>query len=130
LAVLLVAGVSSAGLAQQEMQTTKSAKSSKKVVMKEQHPGLLSKAKIPADSARKLATAKASGETLRREEIRQDNGKLVYTFWFKNEGKSGVDAIDVDAATGMVAEPRHESKSEARSERKGTNKTSGMQKKS
>ena len=115
-AVLLVAGVSSAALAQE-----KSAK--KKVVMKEQHPGLLSKAKIPVDSARKLASAKASGETIRKEEIRQDNGKLLYTFYFKDAAQSGLDAVDVDAMTGTVAAPRHESKTEAKAERKGIKKT-------
>jgi hypothetical protein len=30
-----------------------------------------------------------------------------------------VDAVDVDATTGSVGEPRHEKKSEARVERKG-----------
>ena len=118
LAVLLLAGVSTAGMAQQATKSTKSS-TTKKVVMKEQTPGLLAKAKVSADSARKLATAKVTGETVSKEEIRNDGGKLTYTFWFKNP-TSGIDAVDVDANSGSVAAPRHESKTEAKSERKGT----------
>src|ERR1051326_1981422 len=123
LAVLILAGVSTAGMAQATAkQGTKSGKAEKKVVMKEQSPGLLAKAKITADEARKSATAKVGGETVSKEEIRQENGKLVYTFWFKKP-KSGVDAVDVDANTGSAAAPRHESKTAAKAERKGTSST-------
>lgn len=92
----------------------------KTVTMKEQRPGLKAQAKFPADSARKLAEAKVPGGSVTKEELRQDGGKLLYTFYFKTKGKAGRDAVNVDAVTGAVAAPVHETSDEAKAERKGT----------
>jgi uncharacterized membrane protein YkoI len=127
LSIALLAGVSGLGLAQQTPKQAAKApakqESKKPVVMKEQTPGLLSKAKVPADSARKLASTKVPGGTLSKEELRQSSGKLVYSFYFKSANKSGVDAVDVDATSGTVADPRHESRTAAKAERKGGSTT-------
>ena len=120
---LTIAGLSmgSGSLAAQKApaKAKATAAAAKPVTMEEQAPGLLAKATFPADSARKLAQAKVRGGRISKEEIRQDNGKLVYSFYMKSEGKSGVDAVNVDAMTGAVARPVHESKGEAKAERKG-----------
>jgi uncharacterized membrane protein YkoI len=88
--------------------------------MQEQKPGLKAQAKFPADSARKLAEAKVPGGTVTKEQLREDGGKLLYTFYFKSKGKAGRDAVNVDAVTGAVAAPVHETTEEAKAERKGT----------
>src|SRR5882672_227591 len=99
-------GASSAMAQQTSKQSTKPATAQKPpkgaVTMREQKPGLLAQAKVSADSATKLASAKVSSEKIVREEIRQDNGKLVYTFAFKDASKPGVDVVHVDANDGTV----------------------------
>ncbi len=115
----LLVGAPTSGLAQQAAKPAAKSAAKKSVEMKEQTPGLLARAKFPADSARKLAQAKMPGGTITKEEVRQDNGKLVYSFYFKSASKPGRDAVDVDATTGSVANPRHETATAAKTERKG-----------
>ena len=122
-ALALMVASAGAAAAQQasKQQASKPAgsKESKKAVMKEQTPGLLSKAKVSADSAEHLAMAKEPSAELTKEEIRQENGKLVYSFYFKDAHKSGRDVVDVDATAGTVASARHVTREAAKSERKG-----------
>ena len=106
-------GASTAVAQQTSKQSTKPstaqkpAKQQAAVTMHEQKPGLLKQAKIPADSASKLATAKLPSEKVVREEIREDKGKLEYSFSFKDASKSGVDVVHVDANDGTVSEAKH-----------------------
>ena len=99
--------------AQNEAKTTVTVK------MKEEKPGLLAQAKVKAADARKSAQAKAPGERLVSQEIEHENGKLVYSFDFKAEGKGGVDEVNVDALTGEVVGIEHESKADEAAEKTG-----------
>ena len=126
MSLLAIAGllVAPASLLAQQTGKTSTA-SAKTVTMKEQKSGLKAQARFPADSARKLAEAKVPGGTITKEELRQDGSKLLYTFYFKSKGKAGRDAVNVDAVTGAVAAPVHETSEEARAERKGAAQPAG-----
>ena len=114
-AAIALLGASTAMAQQTSKQSSKPATARKPlkgaVTMREQKPGLLAQAKVSADSATKLASAKLPSEKVVREEIRQDNGKLVYTFGFKEAGKPGVDVVHVDANDGTVSEAKHMTRS-------------------
>jgi hypothetical protein len=112
LAVALLGAGSSAAMAQQTSKQSSKPQATQNtakraVTMREQTPGLLAQAKISADSATKLASAKLPSEKVVREEIRQDGGKLVYSFSFKDAAKPGVDVVHVDATNGTVSDAKH-----------------------
>jgi hypothetical protein len=102
-----------AAMAQQKQPTRK------RMVLKEEKPGLLAQAKIRPDSARKLAMAQVPGERMASQEIENEDGKLIYSFDFKAQGKSGVDEVNVDANTGAVVGVKHESAVEESAEKVG-----------
>jgi uncharacterized membrane protein YkoI len=79
------------------------------VAIKEDSPGLLAKAKIPGDSALKVALARVPSSTLKSGEIEKEHGKLVYSFDLAVAGKSGITEVQVDAVTGKVVAVEHES---------------------
>ena len=80
------------------------------VTVKEEKPGLLKKAKITAEAAIATAQAKLPNAKLASAEIEQEGGKLIYSFDFKTDGKSGIDEVNVDANTGkQVGKVEHES---------------------
>lgn len=80
------------------------------VTVKEEKPGLLKKAKITAEAAIATAQAKLPSAKLASAEIEQEGGKLIYSFDFKTDGKSGIDEVNVDANTGkQVGKVEHES---------------------
>src|SRR5476651_1127403 len=84
--------------------------SAQSVTVKEETPGLLKKAKITAEAAIATAQAKLPNAKLASAEIEQEGGKLIYSFDFKTEGKSGIDEVNVDANTGkQVGKIEHES---------------------
>lgn len=83
-----------------------SAQSSKP--MKEDKPGLLAKAKITPDSARGTALARVKGGTIREEGIEEEGGKLVYSFDIAVAGKTGIEEVQVDAASGKIVSVEHE----------------------
>ena len=86
-----------------------------KVTVKEEKPGLLARAKVTADAAIATAQAKVPKAKLASAEIEEENGKLIYSFDFKTEGKSGIDEVNVDAVTGKFVAMEHETpKSEAK----------------
>ena len=130
--VVASAGAAAAQQSAQQHQATKPAakKESKKPVMKEQTPGLLSKARVSADSAEHLAIAKEPSAQLTKEEIREEKGKLLYSFYFKDPHSSGRDVVDVDAATGSVAAARHLTREAAKEERKSTTAATSSTRKS
>lgn len=72
------------------------------VTIKEEKPGLLKKAKITPAAAQAAAQAKVPGGSIRSAEIEEEQGKLIYSFDIVTKGKSGVDEVNVDAATGAV----------------------------
>ena len=98
-----------------------------KVTVKEEKPGLLARAKVTADAAIATAQAKVPKAKLASAEIEEENGKLIYSFDFKTEGKSGIDEVNVDAVTGkfMTLEhetPKSEAKEKAADAKKGVKK--------
>lgn len=82
---------------------------SAQATMKEEKPGLLAKAKITPDSARKLALARVMRGTIAEEEIEEENGKLVFSFDISVAGKTGIDEVLIDARTGALVSKSHES---------------------
>jgi uncharacterized membrane protein YkoI len=80
------------------------------VTVKEEKPGLLKKAKVTADAAIATAQAKLPKAKLKSAEIEQEDGRLIYSFDFATEGKTGIDEVNVDALTGkQVGKVEHES---------------------
>jgi hypothetical protein len=92
------------------------------VPMQEEKPGLLKKAKVTADAATAAAQAKVPKGKIASAEIEEENGKLIYSFDIKTEGKSGVDEVNVDGITGKVTvqheTPRDEAKEKAAEKKK------------
>ena len=85
------------------------------VRVKEERPGLLTKAKVPAIAATATARSALPRAELVSSEIEQEGGKLIYSFDFKTKGKSGTDEVNVDAMTGTILKVEHESpKAEAK----------------
>ena len=85
------------------------------VRVKEERPGLLAKAKVPAIAATATARTALPRAELVSSEIEQENGKLIYSFDFKTRGKSGTDEVKIDAMTGKILKVEHESpKAEAK----------------
>ena len=82
---------------------------SAQATMKEEKPGLLAKAKITPDSARKSALARVKNGTIAEEEIEEENGKLVFSFDISVAGKTGIDEVLIDARTGALVSKSHES---------------------
>ncbi|MEP7326929.1 MAG: PepSY domain-containing protein [Gemmatimonadota bacterium] len=76
--------------------------------MKEESPGLLRQAAITPDSARNVAMRRVPNGKVKESEIEQEDGKLVYVFLIKVEGKAGVEEVLVDAKTGAVVGVEHE----------------------
>jgi uncharacterized membrane protein YkoI len=76
--------------------------------LKEAEPGLKAQAKVSYEDAHKTALAKVKGAEIKSAEIEREKGKLVYSFDMKQKGKSGIDEVQVDAATGEVVSVEHE----------------------
>ncbi len=80
------------------------------VAVKEEKRGLLKMAKVSSDAAIATAQAKLPKAKLKSAEIEQEDGKLIYSFDFVTEGKTGIDEVNVDAVTGkQVGNIEHES---------------------
>ncbi len=76
--------------------------------MKEAKPGLLAKARISADAARKTAVDHVKGGSIKEEEIEEEGGRLVFSFDIKVPGKSGIEEVLVDAQSGAIVSAKHE----------------------
>ena len=85
--------------------------------MKEEKPGMLARATVSADSARKLALAQVPRGRIDEEEIEEEHGKLVFSFDIKVPGQSGVDEVLIDALTGAIVSKSHETPRQAAQER-------------
>ena len=77
---------------------------------------LMKEAKVSADSARTIARAQLPKAYIQSEELERENGRLIYSFDMKTDGKSGIDEVNVNALSGkLVGKIGHEgAKSEAR----------------
>ncbi len=85
--------------------------------MKEDKPGLLARARVTPDSARKLALAQVPNGRIDQEEIEEEGGKLVFSFDIKVPGKTGVDEVLIDARTGALVSKSHETPRQMSQER-------------
>ena len=77
--------------------------------VKEEHPGLLSQAKVTPDSARRVALARVAGGKIQSGEIENEDGMLIYSFDIKVQGKEGIEEVHVNAMTGAFVKLEHES---------------------
>lgn len=85
--------------------------------VKEGKPGLLARAKVPPDSAQRIALAKVPGGTVADGIIDEVEGKLVYAFTIKTDAKP-VDRVHVDAMTGAVLRVKREEPGDEMKEKK------------
>lgn len=75
----------------------------------ETQKALRAEAKIKEDSARKVALAQVPNGKVTKHELERENGKVVYSYDIKVQGKTGRDEVLVDAVTGAVVSNTHES---------------------
>ena len=85
--------------------------------MKEEKPGLLARARVTPDSARRLAVAQVANGVIDEEEIEEEHGKLVYSFDIKVRGRRGVEEVQIDALSGAMVSHEHETPRQAARER-------------
>ncbi|MDQ2890086.1 MAG: PepSY domain-containing protein [Gemmatimonadota bacterium] len=106
LVALATLAVSSAGAQQPTHPTPKS----------DIPANLAKEARITTDSARTIARAKLPKAFIQSEELERENGRLIYSFDMKTDGRSGIDEVNVNALNGsIVGKVGHESaKSEAK----------------
>ena len=95
-----------------DAQTTTAAKP-----MKEDKPGLLARARVTPDSARRLALAQVANGMIDEEEIEEEHGKLVYSFDITVRGRRGVEEVQIDALSGAIVSHEHETPRQAARER-------------
>jgi hypothetical protein len=89
------------------------------VTVKEEKPGLLKKAKITSEAAIATAQARLPKAKLTTAEIEEENGKLIYSFDFTTDGKTGIDEVNINALTGkQVGKVEHESPASEKKEAK------------
>ena len=87
------------------------------VKVREEKPGLLTRAKITAEAATATARALLPNATVKSAEIEEEGGKLIYSFDLATAGKSGIDEVNIDAMTGkQVGKTEHESPASERME--------------
>jgi hypothetical protein len=85
--------------------------------MPEEKPGLLAKATITPDAARKLAIGRVPNSQISKEELEMEGGKLVYSFDLAVAGKGGIEEVLIDAKSGKVLSQEHESAKQVEAER-------------
>lgn len=82
-------------------QTTQKQDASATATVKEERPGLLSRATVKPDSARMIATKELPSATFTSQSIRERSGRLMYVFRLKPAKGQSRDVM-VDAMTGAV----------------------------
>ncbi len=77
---------------------------------------LAKEAKISVDSARVIARTRLPKAYVQSEELERENGRLIYSFDMKTDGRAGIDEVNVNALNGsIVGKVGHEgTKSEAK----------------
>lgn len=86
---------------------------------KAETPALLKKATVTCDQARKAALAKVPGGKIIKAELEEEHGRLVYSFDVKQQGRSGVDEVQIDALDGSVVSVEHEDEATEKKEKHG-----------
>jgi uncharacterized membrane protein YkoI len=76
--------------------------------IKEETATLSDSASIDSTAARATALAKVPGGKIVKEELEQENGRLVYSFDIKKGAETGVEEVQVDARDGSVVSVEHE----------------------
>jgi uncharacterized membrane protein YkoI len=72
-------------------------------------PRLLWQAKVPEDSALKVAQARIPSGTVQVLELENENAHLIWSFEFKVPNQPGIYEVNVDAKTGaLVGRVEHE----------------------
>lgn len=102
LVIAMLGGATLAGCTAKQTRTVQG------VEIAEDKAGLWQQATLPADSAMKLALARVPGGRIVEGELEEEDGRLVYSFDIKVEGKDGVDEVQVDARTGAIVSVGHE----------------------
>jgi len=74
---------------------------------------LAKQATFPADSAQRLALAQVPGGRVTKEELEEEDGKLIYSFDIKVGTQEGVEEVHVDAKTGAILKKEHEGEEKA-----------------
>lgn len=77
--------------------------------IEEETPGLAAQAEVDGETARTTALARVVGGEIVGAELEQEDGRLVYSFDIKVEGKAGIEEILVDAVSGDIISQEHES---------------------
>lgn len=78
------------------------------VPIKEERKGLWSHARVQPDSAMRIAMKRVPGGRVTKGELEEEGGRLIYSFDLTVAGKSGLEEVHVDAATGQVLKVEHE----------------------
>ena len=68
---------------------------------------LRSEAKIKEKDARKTALAEVPNGKVTKHDIAREDGKVVYTYDIRAQGKTGYEAVQVDAVSGQVVKHEH-----------------------
>ena len=68
---------------------------------------LRSEAKIKEKDARKTALAAVPTGKVTKHDIAREDGKVVYTYDIRAQGKPGYEAVQVDAVSGQVVKQEH-----------------------
>lgn len=73
------------------------------------------KARISMVTARATALKEVPNGKVRTSKLENEGGKLIYSFYIKVPGKTGVEEVNVDAMTGAVVAHEHQTpKTEAK----------------
>jgi uncharacterized membrane protein YkoI len=72
------------------------------VVLREERPGLLARAKITEAEARALALARVPTGRIVDAELEEEDGRLVYAYDLEVDGQPGTIDVEIDAMTGEV----------------------------
>lgn len=65
-------------------------------------------AKIPLDSAVKLALARVPSGAIEKVELERENGAVIFSFDIRVPGRQGISEVGVNAVTGAVGPVEHE----------------------
>lgn len=69
---------------------------------------LRAEAKIKEADARKTALAEVPNGKVTKHGLEREDGKVIYAYDIKVQGKPGIEAVHVDAVTGQVVKHEHE----------------------
>jgi hypothetical protein len=86
--------------------------------IKEETAALSDSARIDTATARATALRKVPGGKIVKEELEQENGRLIYSFDIKKGAATGVEEVQVDARDGSVVSVEHEDAAKEASEAK------------